>query len=96
MISKGRLSATVDADVLKAAERAAKTGAKNLSAWVNDALRLKLETERKLRGMADFIAEWEAEHGVITDEDMERTRRAMAARAIHVRGNPRLKRRKRR
>jgi len=51
---------------------------------VNDALRLKVEHERRLRGIDDFIAAYEAEYGEITDEEMDAAYRA--ARAIVVRG----------
>ncbi len=37
--------------------------ADSVSAWVNDALRQKAEHERKLRGLAEFIKAYEAEHG---------------------------------
>jgi hypothetical protein len=88
MIGKQRLSATVDADLLAAAERAAASGsAKTISAWVNDALRLKLEHDRRLEALAAFIAEREAERGVITEADMERATRSMSARARVVRGS---------
>ena len=53
---------------------------------VSDALRLKAEHDRRLRGMDDFIAAYEAEHGVITDEEMDAAYRRAKARAIVVRG----------
>lgn len=91
MIHKERLSATVDADLLRAAEDAIARGdAPTISAWVNDALRLKLEHERRLRGMAEFIADFEARSGIITDEDIARVRREMKGRALR----PKLPRRK--
>jgi Arc/MetJ-type ribon-helix-helix transcriptional regulator len=93
MIGKQRISATVDADLLAIAERAAAEGrAKNVSAWINDAMREKAEDERRRRALAEFIAEAEAEDGVITDEEITRVTREMAARAIHVRGRKRTKR----
>ena len=53
MTLRQRLSASVDATLLAAAEAAVARGrAPTLSAWVNDALRLKLEQERRLdRGL---------------------------------------------
>ena len=53
---------------------------------MNDALRLKVEHDRRLRGIDDFIAAYEAEHGEISDDDMEAAYRASKARAIVVRG----------
>ena len=60
--------------------------AESVSAWVNDALRLKVEHDRRLRGVDDFIAAYEAEYGEISDDDMEAAYRASKARAIVVRG----------
>jgi len=57
-----------------------------MSAWVNDALRLKLDHDRRLRGIGDFIAAYEAEHGEITEEEMEAAVRRARERAIVVRG----------
>ena len=84
MIKKRRMSASVDADVLGAAERALRRG-ETLSAWVNEALRLKLEHDRRLEALAAFIAAHEAEHGEITEEEMRAVSRRARARAISVR-----------
>ena len=89
MIGKQRLSATVDADLLAAAEQAAGSSSKTISAWVNDALRLKLEHDRRLQALAQYIAEVEAEHGVISEADMARAVRTASGRAIVVRGRRR-------
>lgn len=85
--AKSRLSVTVDANLLAAVHAAVATGAdESVSAWVNDALRLKLDHDRRLRGIGDFIAAYEAEHGEITEEEMEAAVRSMRERAIVVRG----------
>ena len=69
--AKSRLSATVDTDVLAAVQAAVAAGeAESVSAYVNDALRLKAKHDRRLRGIDDFIAAYEAEHGEITEEEM--------------------------
>jgi len=87
MSQKRRLSATVDAELLAAAERATKRGAAaTISAWVNDAIRLKLEQDERLQALAAFIAEYEAEHGAITKRDQENALREAKRRAISVRG----------
>lgn len=52
---------------------------------MNDALRLKAEHDRRLRAVDEFIAAYEAEHGEITDEQMEAAYRRAKARAIVVR-----------
>ena len=87
MIGKQRLSATVDADLFAAAEHAAASGsAKTISAWVNDALRLKVEHDRRLQALARFVAETEAKHGTITEADITSASRTALSRAIAVRG----------
>jgi Arc/MetJ-type ribon-helix-helix transcriptional regulator len=87
MTAKSRLSVTVDADLIEASHAAVAAGeAESVSAWVNDALRLKADHDRRLRALDDFIAAYEAEHGEITDEEMEASVRSMRERAIVVRG----------
>jgi Arc/MetJ-type ribon-helix-helix transcriptional regulator len=82
---KRRLSASVDAELLQAAERAARTGrASNVSAWVNNALRLKVQHDDRLRALAEFIEAYEAEHGVITKEEVDAARARAKQRAVKV------------
>lgn len=84
---KQRLSASVDADLIEAAEKAVAHGrSDSVSAWVNDALRLKLEQERRLEALAAFVNAYEAEHGVITAEEMRLATRRARATAVTVRG----------
>jgi Arc/MetJ-type ribon-helix-helix transcriptional regulator len=88
MTQKGRLSATVDPEVLRAAEEQVSAGrARNLSAWVNDAMRAKLEEDRRLEALAAFVVEQEAEHGPITERDRDEAWRWARERAIVVRGS---------
>jgi len=87
MTQKRRLSATVDAELLDAAEQATERGdAPTLSAWVNAAIRLKLEQDERLQALAAFVREYEAEHGTITKRDQEDALREAKRRAISVRG----------
>ena len=82
-----RLSASIDEDVLLAAESATKRGeAANLSAWVNEAMRLRLEHDRGLAELAAVIAEFEAEHGEISEAEMDRAARAARSLSVSVRG----------
>src|SRR5215468_2834948 len=75
-MTKSRLSVTVDADLVAVVHAAVAAGAADsMSAWVSDALRLKLDHDRRLRGIDDFIAAYEAEHGEITEEEMEAAER---------------------
>jgi Arc/MetJ-type ribon-helix-helix transcriptional regulator len=86
MISKQRLSASVDADLIEAAEAAVARGQfDSVSAWVNDALRLKLEQDRRLAALGAFISAYEAEHGTIAPEEIRDATRRARGRAIGVR-----------
>jgi len=54
-----------------------------MSAWVNDALRLKADHDRRMRALDEFIAAYEAEHGEITEEDIrDAARRARAGATV--------------
>lgn len=89
MKHKQRLSASVDADLLAAAERAvARNEASTVSAWLNDAMRMKLRHEQRLAALAAFVADYEAEHGVIDAGEVRRVARRAGARAIVVRTAP--------
>jgi hypothetical protein len=59
---------------------------KNVSAWVNEGMRRQLDHERRLGAADDYFARYEAEHGEITQEEMDEAERVMAERSIHVRG----------
>ena len=89
MTTKRRLSASVDAELVTVAQEAVTAGrAESISAWVNDALRLKADHDRRLQALDDFLAAYEAEHGEITDDEMRDAARRARDRAIVVRGNP--------
>lgn len=89
MSGKQRLSASVDADLLHIAQEAVASGrAESLSAWVNQALRLKAEHDKKMEDLEHFIAEYEAEHGEITAEEIAAASRRAKGRATVVRGAP--------
>jgi len=90
MTEKRRLSASVDANMIKAGREAVARGdAESLSAWVNAALHRQAEHEQKLRALDEFIAAYEAEHGEITEQDMQEAERWARERAIVVRGKGR-------
>lgn len=89
MRMKERLSASVDADLVAVAQEAVAEGrAESVSAWVNEALRLKVEHDRRLRALEEFVAAFEAEHGEITDAEMSEAARRARGRAVVVRGEP--------
>ena len=87
MSIKQRLSASVDADLIAAAQQAVKGGrAESISAWVNDALKLKADHDRRLQALDDFLAAYEAEHGEVTEDEMRDAARRVRERAVVVRG----------
>lgn len=97
MTTRQRLSATIDADLLNAGRRAVREGqADSLSAWVNDALKRQADHDRRMKAMDRAIREYEAEFGVITDEEIRETRRRMKDRAIRIRPAARKARSRRR
>jgi hypothetical protein len=89
MTNKHRLSASVDASLIAAAETAITHGrAPNLSAWVNDALRLKLEHDQRMTALDELLSTYESKHGVITDDEIAAASRWARSRAVVVRGSP--------
>ena len=89
MSAKERLSASVDADLVAVAQEAVAAGqAESVSAWVNEALRLKVAHDRRLRALDEFVAAFEAEHGEITEAEMSEAARRARGRAVVVRGEP--------
>jgi Arc/MetJ-type ribon-helix-helix transcriptional regulator len=84
---KERLTVTVDAELLAVANDAVERGsADSLSAWVNEALAERAERDRKLAALHDLIADYEAEHGEITEAEIAAQHRADRESAIVVRG----------
>jgi Arc/MetJ-type ribon-helix-helix transcriptional regulator len=89
MSTKQRLSASVDAELVAVAQEAVAAGqADNVSAWVNDALRLKADHDRRLRAVDEFLGAFEAEHGEITDEEIRDAARRARGRAVLIRDKP--------
>jgi hypothetical protein len=86
-MNRQRLSASVSADLIRAAERAVAEGrAKSVSAWVNEAMQRQVEHDERVRALREFISAWEAEHGEITQEEMDAAARSARQRAIVLRG----------
>lgn len=82
-MKKRRITVTVDEDVYQAAVAAVEVGrAGSVSAWVNDALSQQHAKQERLDGWAELIAEYEAEHGAFTAEELaEQERRDLEAAA---------------
>lgn len=62
--------------------------AESVSAWVNEALRLKVAHDQRLRALEEFVAAFETEHGEITEAEMREAARHARGRAVVVRGDP--------
>ena len=89
MRGKQRLSASVDAELLHVAQVAVDEGrADSVSAWVNDALRLKAEHERRMQALDSLLAAYEEQHGTITEAEMDEAARRARSRATVVRSAP--------
>src|SRR5687767_10699907 len=86
-ISKERLTVTVEPHLVQAGNEAVAEGrVGSLSAWVNLALVERAAKERRLRALADAIAAYEQEFGVMTSEELQAQERADRASARVVRG----------
>ena len=87
---KGRLTVTVDPDLIVAGIKAVTEGrADSLSGWVNEALVERAARDRRLEALAGAIADYETEFGEITDEEMAAIQRADRETAVVVRGRRR-------
>lgn len=87
MAPKQRLSASVDADLIAAGQAAVAAGtADTLSSWVSDALRRQADHDRRLAALGDVLAEFEAEHGALSDAEIADASRWARERAVVVRG----------
>ena len=84
---KRRLTVTVDPDLVEAGNRAVTSGAAgSLSAWVSTALAEQARRDEQLARLHDAIADYEAEFGEITPEEIASTRRSDREDAMVVRG----------
>lgn len=62
------MSVSFDPDLGDAVRSAAAKSGKPLSGWLAEAAASKLRTE----ALAEFLADWESEHGVLTAEEIAR------------------------
>lgn len=84
------MTVTVDPELVEAGNHAVVDGrADSLSAWVNAALRDRALQDQRLRSLAEAIAGYEADHGVITDDEMAAQARRDREGAVVVRGQGR-------
>jgi len=84
---KERITVTVDRDLIQAGSNAVAAGrAESLSGWVNLAMAEQAAKERRLRAMAEAVATYEAQFGVISQAELLAQARADASSAVVVRG----------
>jgi len=85
-MTRERLSATIEADLLEAGRVAVAEGrAESLSAWVNGALRRQADHDRRMKALDEFLDGYETEHGEITDREIEAATHRARGRAVVVR-----------
>lgn len=78
---------TVDPELVEAGSRAVADGsAESLSGWVSAALSEKIERDQKLAHLRAAMADYEAEFGEITAEELAAQHRADREGAVVVRG----------
>ena len=88
---KLRLTVTVDPELVEAGNRAVAEGAADsLSGWVSAALAEKVHRDQRLAHLQAAIADYEAEFGEITAEEIAAQRRADREDALVVRGRQRV------
>lgn len=89
-VMKRRLSASIDEDLLAAAERAVAEGrAPSMSALVEEALAARMEQERRLEAAQELIDWMDAEWGPMSAEEQAAADAAIAANTIRVRASGR-------
>ncbi len=87
---KQRLTVTLDARLVDAVKAAVKGGRiESVSALVAASLEQMLAEEERLRALAAYVADYEAEFGEITDEEMADQRRRDRDAAAAVRAGMR-------
>ncbi|MEQ1787914.1 MAG: ribbon-helix-helix domain-containing protein [Acidimicrobiales bacterium] len=87
MSKKVRTTISLDRELAEAADEAVRRGeAASVSAFVSEAIAARVEDLVRLRYMQEALDLYEAEFGVITDEEMEATLRHDREHAIVVRG----------
>ena len=87
---KQRLTVTVDPHLVEAGARAVAQGdAESLSGWVSTALAEKVRRDQQLAHLRAAIADYEAEFGEMTADEIAAQQRADREDAIVVRGRRR-------
>ena len=92
-VPKERVTITVEIDLLNHAKSAVQSGAcRSVSEWIGQAMAEQLAKDARLVALDELIAEFEAEYGPITDEEIaeQRERDLEASAALRLEGERRL------
>ena len=84
-----KLSVALEESVADAAKQAAKRRGMSLSAWLNEASESALETEVRLQDGLAGVAEWEAENGPPSAEEMAEASAILDAAGVGRKREPR-------
>ena len=68
-----RITISLDRELAEALRQAADDDGTNVSSWTSEAVRRALNQ----RGLRAVIADWEAEHGAFTQEELDQARREL-------------------
>ena len=75
-MTKARITVSLDAQLVADANRLVADGhAESVSALVSEALAEQVRKRSKLAALRELVAEYEAEHGAFTEEELEEGRR---------------------
>ncbi|WP_419913969.1 hypothetical protein [Candidatus Poriferisodalis sp.] len=70
-MQKQRVTVTVDEPLVDAAAAAVREGrARSVSEWIGEAMAQRHDRDQRLAVLSRLVAEYEAEHGFITDEEI--------------------------
>jgi hypothetical protein len=84
---KDRLTVTVDHELVEAGNEAVAAGqAGSLSGWVNSALADRAARDRRLRSLAEAVADYESEFGEITEAERAAVRQQDGRSSVVVQG----------
>ena len=71
-MQKQRVTVTVDEELLQAASTAVSEGrSRSVSEWVGEAMAQRRDRDQRLAVLRRLVSEYEAEHGVISDDEIE-------------------------
>lgn len=77
-MSVEKLSVSFESQLAEAVRDSAKRADRPVSSWLAEAAAAKLRAE----ALADFLTEWEAEHGTLTAEEIAEAERELGLNAV--------------